>query len=199
MPKVSDEHSDARRAQIVRAANLCFAQKGFAETKMSDIFEASGLSAGAVYHYFPSKRALLSAVFDHHTAESQRDSEGLVQVEQTREALREHFISSLRQLDERQLDMRLPMMLHADTLRDPDIAERASRAQRDTVEAFRATVVHLQARGLVDPNLDAEYLCWSVMGLFEGWRVMKLTDPHLSTERFVRVVDVLLAELFGPR
>lgn len=199
MPKVTVEHTEARRAQILDAASLCFSRKGFSETTMGDIFAASGLSAGAVYHYFPSKRALLFAVFEHDVDESRRSNEHILDVEQTRAAVREQFLSALLQLDQGSPAMRLPVMIHADVLRDPEIAERASRSQRETVEAFRNTVVHLQSQGLVDPNLDAEYLCWAAMGLFEGWRVMKLIDPNLSTERFADIADVLLAPLFGPR
>lgn len=198
MPKVTPEHSDARRAQILDAATECFAREGFADTTMADLFAASGLSAGAVYHYFPSKRALLDAVFERHVAENQRENDQIADLNEARGALRAQLLASLRRLDEPDAEMRLPVMLHADVLRDAEIAERASRAQRDTVESFRQTVVRMQAAGLVDPDVDAEYLCWAAMGLFEGWRVMKLTDPRLSTERFARMVERLLADLVGP-
>jgi AcrR family transcriptional regulator len=59
MPKVSQEHLERRRQQILDAAVDCFARQGFHATSMQDIFRASGLSAGAVYRYFPSKHALI--------------------------------------------------------------------------------------------------------------------------------------------
>lgn len=62
MPKVSQEHLQRRRAQIVDAATDCFARQGFHATSMQDIFRASGLSAGAVYRYFPSKNSLVRAI-----------------------------------------------------------------------------------------------------------------------------------------
>ena len=49
MPKVSQEHRDARRAQILRAAAACFERKGYQRTTMADIIRESGLSAGAIY------------------------------------------------------------------------------------------------------------------------------------------------------
>ncbi|MFE7798739.1 TetR/AcrR family transcriptional regulator [Nocardia sp. NPDC057440] len=62
MPRVSEEHLERRRQQILDAAQLCFARKGFHETSMQDVFAESGLSAGAVYRYFKSKNELISAL-----------------------------------------------------------------------------------------------------------------------------------------
>jgi TetR/AcrR family transcriptional regulator, transcriptional repressor of aconitase len=62
MPKVSQEHLERRRQQIIDAARECFTKQGFYNTSMQDIFKASGLSAGAVYRYFPSKHQLVKAI-----------------------------------------------------------------------------------------------------------------------------------------
>lgn len=62
MPKVSQEHRDARRAQILRAAAACFERKGYQRTTMADIIRESGLSAGAIYVYFTGKRDIVRAV-----------------------------------------------------------------------------------------------------------------------------------------
>jgi TetR/AcrR family transcriptional regulator, transcriptional repressor of aconitase len=62
MPKVDQEHLDARRAQIVDAARVRFAAQGFAGTSMGDIVAESGLSTGAIYRYFAGKDELVLAV-----------------------------------------------------------------------------------------------------------------------------------------
>jgi len=62
MPKVSQEHMDARRQQIVDAARARFASHGFARTSMADIVSESGLSNGAIYRYFTSKDDIVVAV-----------------------------------------------------------------------------------------------------------------------------------------
>jgi TetR/AcrR family transcriptional regulator, transcriptional repressor of aconitase len=62
MPKVSQEHLDQRRQQILDAAVECFARQGYHGTSMQDIFAAADLSAGAVYRYFPSKACLFRAI-----------------------------------------------------------------------------------------------------------------------------------------
>ncbi|WP_369028857.1 TetR/AcrR family transcriptional regulator, partial [Nocardia farcinica] len=62
MPRVSEEHLERRRQQILVAAQRCFSRKGFYNTSMQDVFAESGLSAGAVYRYFKSKDELVAAL-----------------------------------------------------------------------------------------------------------------------------------------
>ncbi|GAA5035003.1 TetR/AcrR family transcriptional regulator [Microbacterium fluvii] len=62
MPKISDAKREARRAEIVDAALGCFKRSGYQRTSMADIIAESGLSAGAIYGYFPSKSDLVLTV-----------------------------------------------------------------------------------------------------------------------------------------
>src|SRR5262249_5925610 len=62
MPKVTQEHVDARRRQILSAAVRCFAREGFHRTTMQDIFREAELSPGAVYSYFAGKDELIVAI-----------------------------------------------------------------------------------------------------------------------------------------
>lgn len=62
MPKVSQQHREQRRDQIVDAALRSFAAKGFHRTSMADVIAESGLSAGAIYGYFDGKQQLALAV-----------------------------------------------------------------------------------------------------------------------------------------
>jgi len=62
VPKVSQQHRDARREQILDAALACFATRGFQRTSMADIIAESGLSAGAIYGHFEGKQQLAVAV-----------------------------------------------------------------------------------------------------------------------------------------
>ncbi|MFG2650487.1 TetR/AcrR family transcriptional regulator [Streptomyces sp. NPDC048436] len=62
MARVSQEHLDARRRQILDGAALCFARNGFHATSMQDVLKEVGLSAGAVYRYFGGKEELIAAI-----------------------------------------------------------------------------------------------------------------------------------------
>ncbi|MFJ8976641.1 TetR/AcrR family transcriptional regulator [Streptomyces sp. NPDC102282] len=64
MARVSQEHLDARRRQILVGAAHCFAGNGFHGTSMQDVLKEVGLSAGAVYRYFVGKEDLVAAIAD---------------------------------------------------------------------------------------------------------------------------------------
>lgn len=58
-----------RREQILRAAMVCFAKRGFHQTSMHDISAEAGISVGLIYRYFENKDAVISAMADEHKRE----------------------------------------------------------------------------------------------------------------------------------
>jgi len=54
------EKSFATKNKILNAASMLFLEKGYEETTMQDIMESSGVSKGAIYHYFVSKQEIIS-------------------------------------------------------------------------------------------------------------------------------------------
>jgi AcrR family transcriptional regulator len=53
-----------RMAEILAAAGEVFAEKGYDRAVVSDIAERAGLSEGAIFKFFDSKRGLVSAVIE---------------------------------------------------------------------------------------------------------------------------------------
>ena len=68
MPKVSAEHVEARREQILDGARRAFARHGYEAATVARLEEEIGLSRGAIFNYFPDKWALFSelAARDQH-------------------------------------------------------------------------------------------------------------------------------------
>ena len=62
MPKVTQEHLDARRTQILRGARAAFAEYGYDGATVKRLEEATGLSRGAIFHYFENKNDLFVAL-----------------------------------------------------------------------------------------------------------------------------------------
>lgn len=53
---------EARPGEILEAALSCFAERGFAATKLDDVANRAGVTKGTVYLYFPNKEELFKAV-----------------------------------------------------------------------------------------------------------------------------------------
>ena len=62
MPKVSREHVEARRAQILEGARRAFSRWGYDGATVARIEEETGLSRGAIFNYFDGKLDLFVAL-----------------------------------------------------------------------------------------------------------------------------------------
>ena len=71
MVKVTPEHIAAREVAIRNAAITMFVRKGVEGATMQDIATEAGLSAGAIYRYYPGKEHLLQAVWNTCIADTE--------------------------------------------------------------------------------------------------------------------------------
>ncbi len=60
---IAKDH-DKKRAQILAQAARVFATEGFDRASMSQLAQACGISKANIYHYYPSKDALLFDILD---------------------------------------------------------------------------------------------------------------------------------------
>ncbi|MCP9486216.1 MAG: TetR/AcrR family transcriptional regulator [Gaiellaceae bacterium MAG52_C11] len=62
MPRISEEARNRRRDEILEAARGCFAAYGYEKATVVRLEQATGLSRGAIFNYFPSKDELFLAL-----------------------------------------------------------------------------------------------------------------------------------------
>ena len=62
---MKNKSTDNSKEQILEAAMKVFVKKGYSQTRMEDIAEVSGLSKGAIYHHYDSKKNLFLALIDY--------------------------------------------------------------------------------------------------------------------------------------
>ncbi|HEX5610833.1 MAG TPA: TetR/AcrR family transcriptional regulator [Solirubrobacterales bacterium] len=58
------ERYERRRSEVIATAARLFAERGYQETSMQELTEATGLAAGGLYHYIESKGQLLFSICD---------------------------------------------------------------------------------------------------------------------------------------
>jgi AcrR family transcriptional regulator len=66
MPKLKEAVFLERRQHILMCARQVFAQRGYEAATIKDILIASGISNGALFVYFKSKRDILLAIIDEN-------------------------------------------------------------------------------------------------------------------------------------
>ncbi|HEX8054801.1 MAG TPA: helix-turn-helix domain-containing protein [Thermoleophilaceae bacterium] len=65
MPRTQRQRTEATTADLLDAARLLFAADGYNATSLEDVVAAAGVTKGALYHHFDSKRDLFRAVFEN--------------------------------------------------------------------------------------------------------------------------------------
>jgi TetR/AcrR family transcriptional regulator, transcriptional repressor of aconitase len=82
MPRVSQDHLDARRRQILDGARSCFARHGYEGATVRRLEETTGLSRGAIFHHFRDKESLFLALAEDDALRMAEvvAEQGLVQV-----------------------------------------------------------------------------------------------------------------------
>lgn len=82
MPRVSQEHLQARRQQILDGARTCFARYGYEGATVRRLEEGTALSRGAIFHHFRDKESLFLALAEEDAARMADvvAQQGLVQV-----------------------------------------------------------------------------------------------------------------------
>ena len=62
---INIKKKDSTKLQILDAAMHVFVKSGYSKTTMDDIVAHSGLSKGAIYHYYSSKKDLFLSLIDY--------------------------------------------------------------------------------------------------------------------------------------
>jgi AcrR family transcriptional regulator len=63
-PTVRQRMAAARREQILETALKLFAERGFDATSTRQIAKEAGIAEGLIFHYFPTKASLLTAILE---------------------------------------------------------------------------------------------------------------------------------------
>jgi AcrR family transcriptional regulator len=73
---IAKDHDD-KRANILKTAARVFAEHGFARASMALVAKECGISKANIYHYYPSKDALLFDILDTYLSELRDRVRGL--------------------------------------------------------------------------------------------------------------------------
>lgn len=74
-PKVSQEHKEQRRANILEAAKHVFIEHGYERATMKHIMEAANVSRGGLYQYFSNKEDVYEAILEEALSGLSRQTE----------------------------------------------------------------------------------------------------------------------------
>jgi AcrR family transcriptional regulator len=181
MPKVSQEHLDARRAEILEGARRAFSKYGYEGATVTRLEEETGLSRGAIFHYFDSKLDLFVGI-------AYEDNLRYVAL------LIEHGLEAvLRAIAEADRDwLNVVIETQVRLRHDPDLERRMveleERAQRDSRAQLIESLRDAQAEGSLREDLQLDDLVDFTTIQINGLALRIASGDPLSIDSFVRLV-----------
>ncbi|TNE89210.1 MAG: TetR/AcrR family transcriptional regulator [Deltaproteobacteria bacterium] len=157
-----------RRSQILRAARSVFVEKGFQVARVEDVAKRAGLSKGAVYFYYSSKRELFMALVreEHEATYSFLDA---AETDERPAAVK------LMELGMRYLDYfaglksppRFFLMMCEIGIRDEEIREEVQAVHQHFIDAVTRIMAQGMAEGSFRP-LDPQAVAVMLKALIDG-------------------------------
>ncbi|POM22479.1 HTH-type transcriptional regulator QacR [Actinomadura rubteroloni] len=185
---------EATRAFLLATAARVFAERGYTATTQNELIAASGLTKGAFYFYFPSKRELALAVLEDQQARWLEKVGGRVLAASGAPGRLRALVHAMLDLIRDDPGAWSVTRLTRELSDDPAAADQVRRPMRRWVDFVAGLIRDGQANGELRAGPDPEALAVVLVGAFDGLKSLTdVLDPgEQAGERFAERARVLL-------
>jgi AcrR family transcriptional regulator len=176
MRTVDPERHRQRRMEIVAAALDLFATKGLAATTTAEIARSAGVSTGALFHYFPSKRAVFLALFEADRAEWDA-AFAAAQAQEDPWAALMGVVDRLAAEAAEPVVTGLIVEILAQAHRDAEVAGLVAEGDRRMIRGIGDLVDRLRTAGSADPGMPSATAARWVLTLTDGFHTRGYPEP----------------------
>jgi AcrR family transcriptional regulator len=195
VPKVTDAHLAARREQILVAAMTRFAEGGFHSTGMAEVIAATGLSAGAVYRYFPSKEALIRAIVEERVLVNAKAVFETILAQGVDDPV--DAVSAALEIVDRvsaqgDIDVtKVAVQAWGEALRSPEILDVAQNAYA-TMRGYLAEVTRrAQQHGRLPSDADPHEVAKTLQSLVMGYVIQRHIMGDVDRAHYIAALEAL--------
>ncbi|MEU8225320.1 TetR/AcrR family transcriptional regulator [Kribbella sp. NPDC048915] len=185
----------ATRDRIVGAAAQLMLEQGVARTTIEDIQAAAGVSPSQLYHYFPGKDALVSAVVDHQASQVLHIHQACLQSVDSIDSLRQwrdvmvNIITEMHCVGGCPLGSLASDLSDADPLARTQLAAAFSRWQ----ELIRQGLADMQQRGELAADANPGELAVAMLAAVQGGLLLSQVNRDPAPLRIA--VDTMIDHL----
>src|SRR4029434_6506288 len=191
MPQPQTDSSSDRRTQILDAALVCFAKRGFHQASMHDISAEAGISVGLIYRYFENKDAVISAMADRHKKEISEVLERARKAPTLLESLEILFTAHCCE-DAPQVVSAFVVDLYAEASRNPHVADLVRGVLQTAMDGVRDLIARAPEGQNTGNNLKPDDLAELIFAVARGMLMLDVLRPQEMTaaERRTRQLEV---------
>lgn len=197
MRKIDPEKQEAKRRHIIDAAATCFAQKGFHATSTNEICIAAGMSPGNLFHYFPNKQALITAIAEEDRADMVERFTRLAKEDNVMEAI-EQLTRELLALYANPVYVRISLEVASEAIKNSDIGQ-LFLANEVLIKAQLTTLLERgKSKGQIDPSLPTDIAATWLIALADGALGRALIDRDFQEETYAPVLMQMIRRFLAP-
>jgi AcrR family transcriptional regulator len=190
-PKAAD--SAATRRRILAVAQRELATQGYGNATIKDIAAAAGLTTGAIFYYFPTKRALFEAVTE----------DAWVTIEtrfRERAASATDFVGRFAAMLEGAADLNVEhahiagfaVLVGREASQHPELADVARQWAANVRRLYRDLVDAAVTAGEIDPAIDPRGLTDVMITVTEGMARLAARASKAEHRRAIATMTALL-------
>jgi AcrR family transcriptional regulator len=189
---------DSRRTEICRAAARIFRDRGFDATAMSDIARALRMTKAGLYHYFPSKEAML---FEIMTFGLERmDEEVITPARGVRDPvarLRQMIVQHARIIT--RAEGVVAQLFHEQRALPAHMRKVVNDQERRYFHLMRDTLKEIRAAGRLRRDVDISVAALSTIGMVQWLPRWFHPDGRLTIDQAARrIADLAFAAVLDP-
>jgi TetR/AcrR family transcriptional repressor of uid operon len=191
MSQPQTESSSDRHTQILDAALVCFAKRGFHQASMHDISAEAGISVGLIYRYFENKDAVISAMADRHKKEIHEVLERAQQAPTLLESLEILFTAHCCE-DAPQVVSAFVVDLYAEASRNQRVADLVRDVLQTAMDGVTALIARSPEAESAAHGLKPRELAELIFAVSRGMLMRDVLQPQEMTaaERRTRQLEV---------
>lgn len=195
--KLVPEQHESKRQEILAAAHRCFLRNGLQGASISMICKEAAMSPGHLYHYFPSKDAIIEQMADDYLTNLHAHFSGHAEGEDVANVLLSE-LWSMKGWDEL-THCRILFELLAEAGRN----ERIRAILKDNTDGVRAllsqTLIAGQKRGEVDPDLDPKHTSAVLVAILDAAPMLPLMAADIDFEQSRNLITTIVKRFLQPQ
>jgi AcrR family transcriptional regulator len=196
MRRANAQLQSDRRAEILEAAERCFARSGFHQASIQEICSEAGMSPGNLYRYFPSKEAIIAGIAERNRAQAAEDFAAVTKSDDFFNGfadLARHYLVE-RTKDE----VALCAEIMTESRRNPEIARIYQAIELDVKAGLVAVLRNAAARGEIPADLDFERIVIVLLAIGDGIEWRRAVDPSFDAETVLPLILQMVKSLLTP-
>jgi TetR/AcrR family transcriptional repressor of uid operon len=194
--KVDPVKHEKKRQEILAAAGRCFARDGLRGASTSDICAEANISPGHLYHYFPSKEAIIAGLTDRGLAQA---TEGFKRIMDAPDVLA-GFLAEFERINagrDRLIQLLLLDML-AEAGRNPNLGKILRKHSLEIRGMFAEFLHKGQQQGQIDPGLDPDAAAATLLSIIDGTKALAARDQKFDVKKIIGHLKILITRFLSP-